>query len=190
MAATGKTGRTAKLADVKGLMEYRFVSKNWTPPPEFGHLVWFEFDPVKHAGEYAKWKLDIGNDRAERLKKFSGVEWDFTATCAAAKIAADKARGEARRELERQRNRLPDGARFDVRYDATAIKWEGTLTVVVLDREVTLQDEAPTLFRLLRRLDLRYRAELPENDFHKNGLLPYPAPYYNPPQTQPEEHQP
>lgn len=79
MTATAKTGRTTKLADVKGLMEYRFVPKGWAPPPEFAHLVWFEFDPVKHAGEYAKWKLDIGNDRAERIKKFTGAEWDFIA---------------------------------------------------------------------------------------------------------------
>lgn len=79
MTATVKTGRVTRLADVKGLMEYRFVPKGWAPPPEFPHLSWFEFDPVQHAGEYAKWKIDI-SERAARLKKFDGTVWDCKAT--------------------------------------------------------------------------------------------------------------
>lgn len=81
-AATQKTGRVTKLTHVKGAMEYRFVPKGWTTPPGFENLCWFEFDPVEHADEYAKWKADIGHARGARLKKFTGsnVEWDFTAS--------------------------------------------------------------------------------------------------------------
>lgn len=81
-AATQKTGRVTKLAHVKGAAEYRFVPKDWAPPSGFGHLCWFEFDPVEHADEYAKWKTDIGHARGARLRKFtdSAVEWDFTAS--------------------------------------------------------------------------------------------------------------
>jgi hypothetical protein len=75
--ASAKTGRVTKLADVKGVMEYRFVPKGWAAP--LSSLTWFEFDPVKHADEYAKWRDDIAA-RADRLRAWDGREWDFTAT--------------------------------------------------------------------------------------------------------------
>lgn len=76
--ATGKTGRVTKLSDVKGVMEYRFVPKNWQgPPAAFAQVCWFEFDPVKHADEYAKIKADMVA-RVERLKTWCNEDWDGT----------------------------------------------------------------------------------------------------------------
>lgn len=76
-AATQKTGRVAKLTDVKGIQEYRFVAKDWTAP--LPHVAWFEFDPVKHADEYERQRVDI-LARVDRLRDFCGQTWDFTTT--------------------------------------------------------------------------------------------------------------
>jgi hypothetical protein len=80
-ATTAKTGRVTKLADIKGIMEYRFVgSFDWTPPKPFANrLVWFMFDPIKHANDYEKIKQDM-IDRAERLKTWCVTDWDGTGT--------------------------------------------------------------------------------------------------------------
>ena len=74
-AATAKVGRVAKPADVKGVMEYRFVPKSWAAP--MPHHAWFEFDPLRHADEYTRWREDIVA-RADRLRAWDGREWDFT----------------------------------------------------------------------------------------------------------------
>ena len=77
-AATEKTGRVTKLSDVKGVMEYRFVPKNWEgPPSEFSHVCWYVFDPVKHADDYTKIKADMIG-RKERLKAWCNEDWDGT----------------------------------------------------------------------------------------------------------------
>lgn len=78
LTATGKTGRVTKLSDVKGVMEYRFVPKDWDgPPAAYAHVCWFVFDPVKHADEYAKVKADM-IARRERLKAWVNEDWDGT----------------------------------------------------------------------------------------------------------------
>ncbi len=78
-ATTIKTGRVTKLSDVKGVMAYRFVPKNWEgPPPPFdAHLCWYEFDPVKYVDDYTKIKADM-IARAERLKNWCREDWDGT----------------------------------------------------------------------------------------------------------------
>lgn len=78
-AATNKIGRVTKLSDVKGVMSYRFVPKNWGGPPKpfCDHLCWFEFDPVKHADEYDRQKKDMVA-RVERLKTWCHEDWDGT----------------------------------------------------------------------------------------------------------------
>ena len=76
-AAVAKTGRVTKLADVKGVMEYRFVPKGWVAP--LPHVTWFEFDPVKHADEYDRQREDI-LARVDRLRAWDNSEWDFTAS--------------------------------------------------------------------------------------------------------------
>jgi hypothetical protein len=75
--ATAKTGRVTKLADVKGVMSYRFVPRGWVAP--LPNQMWFEFDPVKHVDEYEKQRLDI-LARVDRIRAFNGETWDFTAT--------------------------------------------------------------------------------------------------------------
>jgi len=77
VTATPKTGRVFKLADVKGVMEYRFVPKGWVAP--LARQSWFEFDPVKHVDEYERQRLDV-LARADRLRVWDGREWDFTAS--------------------------------------------------------------------------------------------------------------
>lgn len=62
---TQKIGRVSKLADIKGLMEYRFVPKDWAPP--LVQLAWYEFDPIRHADEYQRWREDI-EARSDRLR--------------------------------------------------------------------------------------------------------------------------
>lgn len=72
-----KTGRVKSLNEVRGVMSFRFVSKNWTSL--IPHLMWFEFDPIKHVDEYEKQRNDMAA-RAVRLRIWNGQEWDFTAT--------------------------------------------------------------------------------------------------------------
>jgi hypothetical protein len=79
VSAANKNGRVTKLADIKGILEYRFVgSFDWTPPKPFcDHIAWFVFDPVKHADEYERVKKDMVA-RAERLKTWCNIDWDGT----------------------------------------------------------------------------------------------------------------
>lgn len=53
--------------------------------------------------------------------------------------------------------RLPDGAKFEVVYDAGATQWSGTLTI----GEQVFTDSAGGVFKLLHRLDQQYRASQP-----------------------------
>ena len=58
--------------------------------------------------------------------------------------------------------RLPDGSKFDVLYDAVMVDWCGTLTVPAFTGGVPLifAASAPSVFGLLKRLDAKYRASL------------------------------
>lgn len=49
--------------------------------------------------------------------------------------------------------RLPDGSKFDVRYDATRELWSGTLVI----QGQTFTDSASGVFNLLTKLDRQYR---------------------------------
>ena len=53
--------------------------------------------------------------------------------------------------------RLPDGAKFEVVYDAAQTQWTGTLTI----GEKVFTGSAGGLFKLLNRLDRQYRQGLP-----------------------------
>jgi hypothetical protein len=53
--------------------------------------------------------------------------------------------------------RLPDGAKFEVVYDAAQTRWTGTLTIA--DKVFT--DSAGGVFKLLNRLDRQYRQSVP-----------------------------
>ena len=71
--------------------------------------------------------------------------------------AAQPARGR-KRPTQAPPGRLPDGSCFEVRFDAAAESWSGTLTVGPARFTAT----AGGVFRLLTLLDRQYRATLPE----------------------------
>jgi hypothetical protein len=52
--------------------------------------------------------------------------------------------------------RLPDGAKFEVVYEATQTRWTGTLTI----GDKVFTDSASGVFHLLRKLDRKYRETL------------------------------
>lgn len=88
--------------------------------------------------------------------------------CSAENLAKDKA--DVTRRLEEKKAqlaseraaaeagvyRLPDGARFDVSYDASTTTWSGTLTIG--PKVFTAKHQA--VFKLLRKLDRLARTEL------------------------------
>jgi hypothetical protein len=53
--------------------------------------------------------------------------------------------------------RLPDGAKFEVVYDASRTQWTGTLTI----GEKVFTGSAGGVFKLLNRLDRQYRQSIP-----------------------------
>lgn len=53
--------------------------------------------------------------------------------------------------------RLPDGAKFEVTYDAAQTRLTGTLTI----GEKVFTDSAGAVFKLLRKLDRQYRESVP-----------------------------
>jgi hypothetical protein len=60
-----------------------------------------------------------------------------------------------------QGGRLPDGSRFEVRYDAAQQQWSGSLTVPTPGGEAaTFTGSGSGLFPLLASLDQEYRATL------------------------------
>jgi hypothetical protein len=61
--------------------------------------------------------------------------------------------------------RLPNGARFDVAYDAAAETWSGTLTIPVPEAApAVFTGSAPGVFKLLSKLDRLYRDSLPPGE--------------------------
>jgi len=56
-----------------------------------------------------------------------------------------------------KQDRLPDGAKFEVVYDAAKTQWTGKLTI----GESVFTGFAGALFTLLNRLDRQYRESLP-----------------------------
>jgi hypothetical protein len=66
-----------------------------------------------------------------------------------------------RRTAHPQGGRLPDGSRFEVRYDAAKEQWSGSLTVPATGGEpATFTGSGSGLFPLLTELDKQYRATL------------------------------
>jgi hypothetical protein len=57
------------------------------------------------------------------------------------------------------KTRLPDGSRFEVKYDASKEQWIGTLTVPTSgEASATFSESRSSLFKLLASLDDQYRA--------------------------------
>lgn len=61
--------------------------------------------------------------------------------------------------------RLPDGSKFEVVYDASRTQWTGTLTI----GERTFTGAAGGVFKLLNRLDRQYRESLPAASAQPSG---------------------
>jgi hypothetical protein len=79
-----------------------------------------------------------------------------------AKKAQEAPQPPRRSKIDRpQPERLPDGSRFEVCYDAAKEEWSGSLTVPTSDgAPATFTGTASGLFRLLSNLDRQYRATL------------------------------
>ena len=84
--------------------------------------------------------------RVKRAEKQQRVE-------AAAAAAAERPQKPPARDI---RERLPDGSRFEMVYDATRAQWLGTLTIGA----TVFTGSASALFTLLTRLDRQYRHSL------------------------------
>lgn len=83
-------------------------------------------------------------------------------SCRQSRVKAEAGAGAARRAekatfAKMLKPRLLDGARFVATYDATQVQWTGSLTV----ESMTFERSAPSLNKLLHRLDDDYRASLP-----------------------------
>jgi hypothetical protein len=70
-----------------------------------------------------------------------------------AKQAATAGPSERTKPVGEVTERLPDGAKFEVVYDASQTRWTGTLTI----GEKVFADSAGGVFKLLNRLDRQYR---------------------------------
>jgi hypothetical protein len=80
------------------------------------------------------------------------------ATCAQQTlVACGGVAGAAPAEKQRTPPRLPDGSRFDVGYDATAVRWIGTLTIPGVP---VFTAGAGGVYGLLAALDRQYRKYL------------------------------
>ncbi len=69
---------------------------------------------------------------------------------------AAKARSQQQPRVVHQHERLPNGAKFEVVYDASRTQWTGTLTI----GEKAFTGSAGGVFKLLNRLDRQYRDSL------------------------------
>jgi hypothetical protein len=66
--------------------------------------------------------------------------------------------------------RLPHGARFEVRYDGLAVEWSGALFVPIDGQEAKFQGVGPTLFGLQRKLDDCYRRNVKSQANRTEGV--------------------
>jgi hypothetical protein len=76
--------------------------------------------------------------------------------CDACFAKRKQAKAQKRRESKFRKSdvqRLPDGATFDVKFDAAAGMWRGTLII----GDAPFESEASGVFRLLQNLDAMYR---------------------------------
>jgi len=89
---------------------------------------------------------------------------------AAAKIAR-AARGERFKVPPWERPRLPHGARFELDYDAEAIRWSGTLTA----GGITVAGDSGSVMNLMSALDEKYRFKAASVASASRGGTPAPS---------------
>jgi hypothetical protein len=71
--------------------------------------------------------------------------------------AAEGVRSHKKKLVSDGTERLPDGAKFEVVYDAARTQWTGTLTI----GDKVFTGAASGVFKLLNQLDRQYRESLP-----------------------------
>lgn len=83
------------------------------------------------------------------------------ADCRKKKQEAQEAQGRAKREAKKKARenrwnvpRLPDGATFHVSYDASSLRWSGSLFIPGCPE---FSNDSSAVFKLLRKLDTQYR---------------------------------
>lgn len=132
-----------------------------TPPPP---VVRYETVTAAcgHPEQFGLFEDRLDKHRDGRRKKVSGracaacrekrrQEEEAAAATRRAAKAQRAARGHGRRDDAA--HRLPDGAKFDVSYDAGKTQWAGTLTI----GDQVFTATAGGVFKLLERLDRQYR---------------------------------
>lgn len=66
-------------------------------------------------------------------------------------------RAERLGDKQAKQGRLPHGSRFEAAYDATALRWAGTLTVTLGGGEVVFRADSSGVWKLMGKLDTLYR---------------------------------
>ena len=134
-------------------------------------------DVVVKCGHVEKFGLmPDGKDRFrdDRRRKLAGRDCKACREKKATELAAADEARRAEKELRKQgesarrpkasgppAGRLPDGSRYEVKYDAASRAWSGTLTVPTPGGPpVTIEGAMSGLFPLLAHLDSQYRAAL------------------------------
>ena len=151
------------------------VHRRSTPPPP---VVAYE-DVIASCGHPEKFGLfedRLDKFRKDRRKKITDRpckacrerKWLEEEEAIQARKAEKKQRAEAAKTVQPQQEkhatqhweRLPDGAKFVVVYDATRTQWTGTLTI----GETVFTGSAGGVFKLLNRLDRQYRESVPPEE--------------------------
>jgi hypothetical protein len=148
------------------------VHRKATPPPP---IVAYEdvIASCGHPEKFGRFEDRLDRFRKDRRKKVTDRPCK---ACREQKRLEEEEATRVRREEKRQRaeaaaqagpspkepadgtsRRLPDGSKFEVVYDASQTRWNGTLTI----GEKVFTGSAGGVFKLLGRLDQQYRASLP-----------------------------
>jgi hypothetical protein len=125
----------------------------------FVPFVAFE-DVVVRCGHVEKFGImPDGKDRFREDRRKKVMSRDCKA-CREKKQQQEQEAAEQRR-CEKEKRKLPDGSRFEVRYDAEKEQWSGSLTVPSPEgAPATFTGLGSGLFPLLTSLDKQYRATL------------------------------
>lgn len=93
----------------------------------------------------------------KRLEEEEAIRMRKAEKAQRAEEAVKASRAQQAKPVVHYAERLPDGAKFEVVYDASRTQWSGTLTI----GEKVFTGSAGGVFKLLNRLDRQYRESLP-----------------------------
>jgi hypothetical protein len=83
--------------------------------------------------------------------------------CCKGRVAAEREASRKLRALKEQKGRLPDGSNFNLIWSTDVMTWTGTLVTTIAGKERLISASGVNAFTLMKKLDVLYRAELPEN---------------------------